>query len=136
MKAEVKAIVKYRLEQAEEALKDATLLLNSGGSFRSVINRSYYTMFYAILALIVVKGTGSVKHIGVISIFDKEYVKEGIFPKEMSKLLHKAFNLRQESDYKEFIIILKEDAEQIKKGAEEFLDRIKSHLQISEERNL
>jgi uncharacterized protein (UPF0332 family) len=47
----------------------------------------------------------------------------------MSKILHKAFNLRQESDYKEFIIIIREEAQKIKKGAEDFLKKIKDYLQ-------
>ena len=128
MKEDLKAIVKYRLEQAEEALKDASILFDSGGSFRSIINRSYYAMFYATLALIAEKGTGRSKHSGVISVFDREYVRNKIFPKEMSKLIHKAFNLRQESDYKEFNIITKEDAQKIKSGAEDFLQKIKEHL--------
>ena len=131
-----KAIVKYRLEQAEESLKDTILLLESGGSLRSIINRSYYVMFYAILALIALKGTGRSKHKGVISVFDKEYVKNGIFPKEMSKVLHKAFHLRQETDYKEFIIITREETLEIKKQAEEgtpkaFLIKSAGHLILS-----
>jgi uncharacterized protein (UPF0332 family) len=81
LKEELKAIVKYRLEEAEESLKDATLLFDSGGSLRSVINRSYYAMFYAILALIAAKGAGSSKHSGAISIFDREYVKKIFSPK-------------------------------------------------------
>lgn len=91
MNPNIEAIAKYRIQQAEEALKDAEILFKSGGSLRSVINRSYYAMFYSILALIALKGKGSSKHYGVISIFDKEYVKEDIFPKKMSKSLHKAF---------------------------------------------
>lgn len=87
-------------------------------------------MFYAILALIAAKGRGSSKHYGAISIFDKEYVKEDIFPKEMSKSLHKAFLLRQESDYKEFNIITKEETEEIKSGADDFFNRIKAHLNL------
>ena len=128
MKEDLEAIVKYRLEQAEESLKDASILFDSGGSFRSIINRSYYAMFYATLALIAEKGTGRSKHSGVISVFDREYVRNEIFPKEMSKLIHKAFNLRQESDYKEFNIITKEDARKIKSGAEDFLQKIKDYL--------
>lgn len=128
MREDLKAIVKYRLEQAEESLKDASILFDSGGSFRSIINRSYYAMFYATLALIAEKGTGKSKHSGVISIFDREYVRKKIFSKEMSKMIHKAFNLRQESDYKEFNIITKEDAQKIKRGAEDFLQMIKDHL--------
>ena len=64
MKEDIKAIVKYRFEEAEEALGDANLLFDSGGSLRSVINRSYYAMFYATLALIAAKGAGSSKHSG------------------------------------------------------------------------
>jgi uncharacterized protein (UPF0332 family) len=128
LKKRIKAIVNYRIEQAEESLRDARLLVDSGGSFRSIINRSYYVMFYATLALVAAKGAGSSKHSGAISIFDREYVKTNIFPKEMSKMIHKAFNLRQESDYKEFIIITKEEAQKIKEGAEDFLNKIKSFL--------
>jgi uncharacterized protein (UPF0332 family) len=46
----------------------------------------------------------------------------------MSKMIHKSFNLRQESDYKEFNIITKEDAQKIKNGAEDFVKRIKAYL--------
>ncbi len=129
MNNDVRAVVNYRLEQADDSLKDADILFNSGGSFRSVINRSYYTMFYAVLALIAEKGMGRSKHSGVISIFDREYVKNKIFPKEMSKILHKAFNLRQESDYKEFNIITKEETEALKEGANNFLNDIRIYLQ-------
>ena len=101
MKEELKAILKYRLKQADESIKEAEILLNSGGSFRSVINRSYYAMFYSALALISQKGTGTSKHSGVLSIFDREYVKTKVLPKEMSKLFHQAFFLRQECDYSE-----------------------------------
>jgi uncharacterized protein (UPF0332 family) len=128
VRKDLKEIVKYRLEQAEESLKDASILFDSGGSFRSVINRSYYAMFYATLALIAEKGTGRSKHTGVISIFDREYVRKKMFPKEMSKMIYKSFNLRQESDYKEFNIITKEDAQKIKNGAEDFVKRIKAYL--------
>lgn len=130
MRENIKAIVTYRIEQAEESVKDANLLLDSGGSLRSVINRSYYTMFYAALALIAAKGTGSSKHSGVISIFDREYVKTRVFPGEMSKLLHKAFHLRQESDYKEFFLLTKEEVIEIKRGAENFLKKIIDYLKF------
>ncbi|MCX6580223.1 MAG: HEPN domain-containing protein [Candidatus Aminicenantes bacterium] len=128
MREEIKEIVKYRIEQAEDALKDAVLLFNSGGGLRSVINRSYYVMFYATLALIAAKGMGSSKHSNAISIFDKEYVKTGYFSKEMSKLLHKAFNLRVESDYKEFNIISRDETSIILEGAKFFLETIKTFL--------
>ena len=130
MREDIKEIVKYRIEQSEDALKDAVLLLDSGGSLRSVINRSYYSMLYATLALIAVKGMGSSKHSSAISIFDREYVKPGHFSKEMSKLLHKAFNLRVESDYKEFSIISRDETSMVLEGARDFLEKIKTFLKL------
>ena len=39
------------------------------------------------------------KHSGVISFFDKYFVKTGIFRKEFSKIVHKSFDFRQVIDY-------------------------------------
>jgi len=57
-------------------------------------------MFYATLALLEKIGKIPSKHSGAISLFDKEFVQKGIFPKELSKSLHKAFEARQIADYK------------------------------------
>ena len=130
MKKDIEAILEYRLQQAEDSIKEAEILLNSGGSFRSAINRSYYAMFYSVLALICKKGMGTSKHSGVLSIFDREYVKQKIFPKKMSKLFHQAFYLRQQCDYEEFSIITKEETIEILKGAIDFLKRIKHYLSL------
>lgn len=62
------------------------------------MNRLYYSMFYAVLALLQEKQLGTSKHIGAISMFDKEFIKTGIFDKEMSKTLHRAFELRQKGE--------------------------------------
>jgi uncharacterized protein (UPF0332 family) len=130
LKKTLDALITYRLEQAEESLRDAEILLKAGGSFRSVINRAYYTMFYSLLALFASKGMGTSKHAGVISIFDREYVKIGTFPKEMSRVLHKAFYLRQDSDYKEFSLLTRDETKEILSGAEAFCQAIARHLDI------
>jgi len=91
-------LCRYRLEQAEEALSEADLLLNAG-HFRGAINRAYYAMFYAIQILVVKNKVKVSKHSGVISYFDREFVKPGIIDKEFSKWLHRLFDLRQDADY-------------------------------------
>ncbi|MBI4824309.1 MAG: hypothetical protein HY805_08810 [Nitrospirae bacterium] len=40
----------YRLKQAEETLSDAKRMLQDKLSPRSIVNRAYYSMFYAVLA--------------------------------------------------------------------------------------
>ena len=44
----LRTLVRYRLEQADEALGAAQFLLDQH-SLRAVVNRAYYAMFYAVL---------------------------------------------------------------------------------------
>ena len=48
-----KSLTLHRLKQAEESLEEAQYLFLGGKSLRSVINRAYYGMFYAALALLI-----------------------------------------------------------------------------------
>ena len=66
-----------------------------------MINRSYYAMFYASLALLLTKGLGAWKHAGVLAMLDREFVHPGLLPQEFSRLLRAGFNARQRSDYME-----------------------------------
>lgn len=96
--------------------------------YRSSINRAYYPMFYCALALINTREISSSKHSGVISIFDKEFVKTGEFPKYTSKWIHEAFMKRQESDYLDFKEITQEEAELVLKNSHEFYNLVYSYL--------
>lgn len=124
-------LIVYRMERARETLRDAHLLINQGGSPGSVINRAYYAMFYAVLALLTTLGKGSSKHSGVISQFDQLFVKTGEFPKTMSKALHKAFGLRQIGDYRELIVFDREQEEEILRSADQFVKAVEKHLSPS-----
>jgi uncharacterized protein (UPF0332 family) len=53
VEADKKALARYRLQQADESLDEANFLLSGQKSPRSIINRAYYAMFYAILALLI-----------------------------------------------------------------------------------
>lgn len=121
------ALFSYRFKQAEETLLEAKKMLEGGFSPRSVVNRAYYSMFYTILALFIKTGVAikTSKHIGVISLFEKEFVKTKKIDKYYSKILHDAFDARQESDYKEFIELSTDDAAEAVKLGEEFFKEIK-----------
>ncbi|MEJ5284992.1 MAG: HEPN domain-containing protein [Brevinematales bacterium] len=96
-------------------------------SSRSIINRAYYGMFYAILALFIKKGIHiqTSKHTGVITIFDKEFVKSGKIDKKYSKILHNIFDERQEADYRELVDIPFEKAIEYVNMAKDFFNEIK-----------
>ena len=125
--SQLELLVKYRISEAEETLRDAELLLKQSG-FRGSINRSYYGMFYALLGLLATRGLGRSKHSAVISLFDREFVKTGIFSKELSRSLHRAFDERQANDYGEMLqpdLLL---AESIFQQAQAFVREIKEYL--------
>lgn len=69
-------------------------------------------MFYAALALLQKIGKVPSKHSGVVSLFDTEFVIKGVFPQGLSRDFHKAFELRQLSDYKIIDPCTKEKAEE------------------------
>lgn len=85
-------------------------------------------MFYVVLALITTTQLSTSKHSGVISLFDREFVKKGIFSKELSRSLHKAFDLRQTYDYGERIEVDKTLAEKTLNSAKNFISTIENYL--------
>jgi len=124
----IKALIAYRVEQAEESLLAARVLLDRD-LIRPAVNRSYYGMFYAVLALLAVRKEETSKHSGAIALFDREFVKTGVFPREFSRWLHDAFDLRQRSDYAPEASIGKDKAAEIQKHAESFVHHVKTELE-------
>jgi len=123
----IQALVKYRLEQADEALEAAGVLLEKGLD-RQAINRAYYAMFYGVLALLATRKQETSKHSGAISLFDKEFVKPGTVSKDFSRWLHDAFDLRQRSDYTVGFHVTGDEAETILDHATSFVGEVKATL--------
>jgi uncharacterized protein (UPF0332 family) len=117
-------LIQGRLEQARICIEDARLLATTGRGGLSAVNRAYYAMFYAALALLQRIGKASSKHSGVIGIFDREFVKTGIFPKKYSMDFHEAFELRQATDYKSLQPISSEQVWDIIQKAESFVAEV------------
>jgi uncharacterized protein (UPF0332 family) len=120
------------MEQADAALNDARYLLDGNRSPQSVINRAYYAMFYAALALLQKAGIIPSKQAGVISLFDTEFVLKGVFPRELSRDFHKAFELRQVSDYRVLQSPSREKAEETWERAARFVHAVREHLRGAE----
>ncbi len=128
MNEEKNILIKYRINQANESIEEARILRREGMSRRSVINRLYYAMFYSVLAVLQKKEIGTSKHISAISLFDREFVKTGIFAKELSKTLHRAFELRQKADYMEQTEITDEDLNEIFPETVHFVHEIEKYV--------
>ena len=112
-----KDYAKYRIERAREDLEAAHLLYNAG-NYRIANNRAYYAIFHAMRAVLVFDDFDSSKHSGVIAEFRRRYIKEGIFPIEISKMIGSAFTIRNASDYDDMFIASKSETEEQINNAE------------------
>jgi len=128
MTEEQRTLIQYRLHMAEKTLQDAHLLYTQGGSLWSVVNRAYYAMFYAVLALLISVGQGASKHARVIALFDQHFVKPGVLPKETSRWLHRAFALRQRGDYLETAVLDATRTEEVLQWARTFVEQATTYL--------
>ncbi len=125
--------VKGLIARAKRYMKSARLLIKDG-DYESAVSRVYYAMFYCVEALLLTKGLSFSSHKAVISAFGQHFVKTGIFSKEMSKSLTKAFEKRQFSDYEYTFVITNEDAEEIIKEGKVFISSVVSYLKSKAEK--
>lgn len=123
----LKDLCKHRFEKAQEAL--ASSKHNLDFDLKTSLNRSYYAILYATRALLAADGLDAVSHRGLFIVFNKEYVKTGIFNKRFSEILKEASLIRDKSDYKDFYIVSKDEAKQQIENAEEFLSGVSTYLE-------
>lgn len=123
-----KTIFVYRMKQTEETLSEAVMMLDAGFSPRSIVNRSYYAMFYAVLALFIHFDTPhkTSKHSGVIGIFNKEFIHTGKLDARFAQMFYDLFDQRMESDYRDFAVVSEEDARNAVLAAQKFVAAIKA----------
>jgi uncharacterized protein (UPF0332 family) len=74
------------------------------------------------------------KHSGAFSLFDKDYVKTGIFPKEFSQWPHHTFDLKQQSDYAVEDLPSRNEVEETINQAFLFVEKVKEVLKSKLER--
>ena len=124
----MRELTKYRLSVSFEQLQDSKSLLDNN-SYKGSLNRSYYSIFTAIRALLAEKEIDYKKHSAVISHFRLNYIKTGVFESKFSDYVGSVFEIRNNSDYADFFIASREDAENQYSNAVEFYEAVKSYLE-------
>lgn len=119
---------KARIAHAEDCLREAQLLLK-GNEYKGTANRAYYAAFHALRAVLILDEFDSKKHSGIIAKFRENYLKTGLFNKEISDYISSLFRIRTASDYDDFFIVSKEDSREQLKKAEKIVIQIKEYLQ-------
>ena len=111
-----KALVSYRLERADETMKEAEILAKEQ-HYNAAAKRLYYACYYAASALLV-SNTISGLH----------FVSKGILSNELGKTFSRLFEIRHSGDYDDFVYCDKEMIDEYTPKAEEFIEAIKKLL--------
>ena len=114
----------YRIRTAKENLRSARILLDAQ-EYKGANNRAYYAIFQAINAVHAIDGTAYKRHKDAIANFNKNYIKTEVFPREIGRKISEAEEIRHASDYDDFYIASKEEAERQVSVADEFIQLIK-----------
>ncbi|HAG51214.1 MAG: hypothetical protein A2X87_01905 [Deltaproteobacteria bacterium GWC2_42_51] len=125
-----KELALYRLRQADETLDEAEFLFVGKKSPRAIINRAYYAMFYAVLALLIFEPYSSSKHSGVLSYFNRRFIKEGLLSERAGESINTAFELRQRGDYREYAELGYEQVKPYIQKAREFIAEVRNYLKL------
>lgn len=120
MNSKIITLSRYRLDRAKEDLLSAKVNLENG-LIKASINRSYYSIFHAIRAINALNEFDSKKHSGVISHFNQFFIHTGNFDKQVYSLISIAYKIRERSDYDDFYVASKRDAQSQLENANYFL---------------
>ena len=106
-----KDLVLYRIETSKSDIKAAEILL-AAKEFRGANNRAYYGIYHAISAVHALDGNAYKRHKDALANFNKNYVKTEIFPRKLGKKIVESEEIRHASDYDDFYIATREEAEE------------------------
>lgn len=127
MEGSVMELAEYRLARAKEMLSASKGNLEIG-QYKTSLNRSYYAVFHAMRSANALKGFDSSKHSGVISFFTKEYLKTEILNRELADIIKDSSFCREKSDYDDFYVAVRAEAEKQLENAAYFVRQIEDYV--------
>ena len=84
MKAD--SVAKEYTTKVRDKLETSRILFGNR-KFDDVVSRSYYAVFHALNAVLILRGLSYSSHSQTIGVFNREFVKTGVFPKEYSQII-------------------------------------------------
>lgn len=120
---EVEAVI----DKSGRAIKSATREYKAG-DYDYACSRAYYAVFYLLEGVLLLDNKRYTSHSAVISVFNKDYVKTGIFPVEISKYIKYLLKRREIGDYSFSIRIDEEDARNSIEMAEKIFKTVSPYL--------
>ena len=121
------ALVQYRLDRADETIREAELLANEA-HYNAAVNRLYYACFYATTALLVANGIAVSSHSGTKTMLGLNFVSKGLLSNEHGKTFSRLFEIRHSGDYDDFVYCDKEMVDEYTPKAKNYIIAVKTLL--------
>ena len=119
--------IKYRFHRSQETIDEA-LILAEKEKWNAVLNRQYYSCFYAVTALLLKNNIETQTHDGARTQFGLQFIKPGKIDKRFGKLFTKLFDLRQKGDYGDLFDFDEKVVEPLIEQVKEFIEEIKKQI--------
>jgi uncharacterized protein (UPF0332 family) len=116
-------LINYRTERSVETLKEAKTMMDNG-FWNASVNRIYYSCYYVVSALLLLKSVETGSHKGIRQMFGLHFVQKGIVSKEDGRFFSDLYDRRQTGDYDDFINYDESTVIQLYIQADEFIKRI------------
>ena len=120
-------LIQIWMDLAGEKLEVARELLDLS-RFDDTVSKAYYVMFYSAKAALLAIDVDLRRHSGVVSQFGQRFVKTGYADERYSRILARAMQAREASDYDPRTRASRQDAEQAIADAEAFLEKAREIL--------
>ena len=128
MKKEIESVI----NKSSRAIKSSQREYGSG-DYDYACSRAYYAVFYLLEGVLLLDKKAFSKHSAVISVFNRDYIKTGVFPMEFSKHIKYLLKRREIGDYSFSIRVGQEDAKNCISKAKEVFDVISKYLKSQAE---
>lgn len=122
-----KALIQYRIEQAEELIEEVDFLIDAD-KLNTAVNRIYYGAFYMLTALALLNEYETSKHKQLIGWFIKNFIHKKIFAKLHGKFVYEAYNCRNKGDYEPFTVFTKEEVNILFRKMDLFVNTVKRYI--------
>ena len=120
---ERKAVVQYRIEKAKNIFSEIALLTDNK-LWQTAANRLYYACFNAVSALLLQNGIEAKTHQGVINQMGLNFVRTDIFSQKEGIFFRHLFELRQDGDYSDWVMLTEDNIIPLVEPAKNFIDKI------------
>lgn len=121
--------INYRLKRADEAYDEALFLVQKK-RWNTIINRLYYTCFYAVMALLLKNSIKTGTHRGTLNQFSLHFIKTNKIEIKYGTLYSQLFDFRQKGDYGDMFDFTEDQVSPLIDQVSDFLSEIKKHIQI------